>query len=53
MAFQLDIPGSFSVAPDEGHALWWAADEDKMRGRHGSLTRAEMLVPLLMARLDG
>jgi hypothetical protein len=32
--------------------LWWAADENRMRGRHGSLTQAEMLVPLLAARLD-
>ena len=32
--------------------LWWAADDNRMRGRHGSLTRDEMLVPLLMARLD-
>ena len=35
-----------------GNYLWWAADEDRMRGRHGSLTQAEMLVPLLAARLD-
>jgi len=32
--------------------LWWAADENRMRGRHGSLTRDEMLVPFLAARLD-
>jgi hypothetical protein len=32
--------------------LWWAADENRMRGRHGSLTREEMLVPFLAARLD-
>ena len=32
--------------------LWWAAEENRMRGRHGSLTQAEMLVPLLAARLD-
>ena len=32
--------------------LWWAANENKMLGRHGSLTRDEMLVPLLAARLD-
>ncbi len=32
--------------------LWWAADENRMLGRHGSLSRDEMLVPLLAARLD-
>ena len=32
--------------------LWWAAKENEMLGRHGSLTRDEMLVPLLAARLD-
>jgi len=32
--------------------LWWAANENRMLGRHGSLTPDEMLVPLLAARLD-
>src|SRR5262249_50370749 len=32
--------------------LWWANKEDPLRGRHGSLTQEEMLVPLAMARLD-
>ncbi len=44
--------GELLVLARGGNYLWWAADEDRMRGRHGSLTRDEMLVPLLAARLD-
>jgi hypothetical protein len=32
--------------------LWWASNDDRMLGRHGGLTREEMLVPFLAARLD-
>ena len=32
--------------------LWWAAKENPLLGRHGSVTPAEMLVPILMIRLD-
>jgi Type I phosphodiesterase / nucleotide pyrophosphatase len=39
------------LARDDAY-LWWAANENRMLGRHGSLTRDEMLVPLLAARLD-
>ena len=44
--------GELLVLARNSAYLWWAADEDRMRGRHGSLTRDEMLVPLLVARLD-
>jgi Type I phosphodiesterase / nucleotide pyrophosphatase len=44
--------GELLVLARNGAYLWWAADENRMRGRHGSLTRAEMLVPFLAARLD-
>jgi hypothetical protein len=32
--------------------LWWANKDDPLRGRHGSLSQEEMLVPLAMAMLD-
>lgn len=32
--------------------LWWAPTENRMLGRHGSLTAGEMLVPFLAARLE-
>jgi hypothetical protein len=39
-----------AVASDEAY-FWWAPGENKLRGRHGGVTRQEMLVPLLAARL--
>ena len=44
--------GELLVLSRDDSYLWWAASENRMLGRHGSLTRAEMLVPLLAARLD-
>jgi hypothetical protein len=35
------------------NSLHWGYKEPKLRGRHGGLTPEEMLVPLLMVRLDG
>jgi len=32
--------------------LWWDDKPNRLIGRHGGLSRAEMLVPLLAARLD-
>lgn len=32
--------------------LWWAARENYMHGRHGGLSPAEMLVPLLAYRME-
>lgn len=39
-----------AVASDEAY-FWWAPTENKLLGRHGGVTRQEMLVPLLAARL--
>jgi hypothetical protein len=42
------------IAAGRGQAyLWWSGKENRMLGRHGGLSRDEMLVPLLAARLDG
>jgi hypothetical protein len=42
-----DRIGDWIAFPQGGRAWWWAARENKMLGRHGGLSRAEMLVPLL------
>ncbi len=40
------------IAVSQGNAyLWWAAKENVLLGRHGGLSREEMLVPLLVTRL--
>lgn len=40
------------VALARGHAyLWWADKENHLIGRHGGLSRQEMLIPFLAARL--
>jgi hypothetical protein len=44
--------GELLVLSRDQAYLWWSADENRMRGRHGALSRAEMLVPFLAARLD-
>lgn len=37
------------IAAGRGNAyLWWSGRENTMRGRHGGLSEAEMLVPLVM-----
>ncbi|GMR10141.1 MAG: alkaline phosphatase family protein [Anaerolineae bacterium] len=40
-----------ALSQGEGY-LWWAAKENPLLGRHGSVTSEEMLVPFLMVRLD-
>jgi hypothetical protein len=45
--------GDLTVVARGPHTLWERDDAPKPLGRHGGLTDAEMLVPLLAARLDG
>jgi hypothetical protein len=42
-----DRVGDFVVIPSGGAYWWWADKENLLLGRHGGLTREEMLVPLL------
>jgi len=42
-----DRVGDFVVLPDEGAFWYFANRENPLLGRHGGLSRAEMLVPLL------
>ncbi len=44
--------GDLIVLPRDNFYLWDRSDEPKMLGRHGGLTEQEMLVPLIVARLD-
>ena len=44
--------GELLVLSRDSAYLWWEAKPNDMLGRHGSLTRDEMLVPYLAARLD-
>ncbi len=44
--------GDLIVLPRKNYYLWDRMDEPKMLGRHGGLAETEMLVPLLIARLD-
>jgi len=45
------IGDRLAVSQKDGY-LWWAAKENPLLGRHGSVTPDEMLVPILMIRLD-
>jgi len=45
------IGDRLAIAQSNGY-LWWAAKENPLLGRHGSVTPDEMLVPILMIRLD-
>ena len=45
--------GDLILLPRENFYLWDRRDEPRLRGRHGGLAEKEMLVPLLIARLDG
>ena len=45
------IGDRLALSQGEGY-LWWAAKENPLLGRHGSVTSEEMLVPFLMVRLD-
>jgi hypothetical protein len=47
----LDRMGDWIAVASQEAYLWWAPGENKLRGRHGGVTRQEMLVPLLAARL--
>ena len=63
-ALDAGLFGSGKLAPELKHRIgnlialarenfyWEEHDEVKMRGRHGGLAEEEMLVPLLVARLD-
>jgi hypothetical protein len=43
--------GDVILAARRGAYLWWGAEENPLRGRHGGLHPDEMLVPLLGVRL--
>ena len=43
--------GDLICAARGDHYLWWAQKENRMLGRHGGLSSAEMLVPLYAVRL--
>ncbi len=45
------IGDRLALSQGEGY-LWWAAKDNPLLGRHGSVTPEEMLVPFLMVRLD-
>jgi hypothetical protein len=40
------------IALARGNFYWEEREEVKMRGRHGGLAEEEMLVPLIVARLE-
>ncbi len=48
-----DRIGTWVAIPHGGAYLWWSAKENELQGRHGGLSRMEMLVPFLAFRLDG
>ncbi len=50
--FSSRIGDLIAIARGEEH-LVWGYEEPKLKGRHGGLSPEEMLVPLLMVRLDG
>lgn len=39
--------GDCIAIPQGNHAWWWANRENSLIGRHGGLSRAEMLIPLI------
>ncbi len=45
------IGDRLAIGQRDGY-LWWAAKENPLLGRHGSVTPDEMLVPILVIRLD-
>jgi len=45
--------GDLIALPRGNYFLWDRNDEPSMRGRHGGLAEEEMLVPLIITRLDG
>lgn len=42
-----DRLGDWVVIPQDGAYWWWANQENMLLGRHGGLSEAEMLVPLI------
>jgi hypothetical protein len=44
--------GDLILLPRDNFYLWDRNEEPKLLGRHGGLAEKEMLVPLLLARLD-
>ena len=48
-----DRIGQWIAVPNGGAYLWWSPKENDMKGRHGGVSRAEMLVPFLAFRMDG
>jgi hypothetical protein len=46
-----DRIGEVMLAATGNAYLWWAQKENTLKGRHGALSRGEMLVPLLNLRL--
>jgi hypothetical protein len=42
-----DRIGDWLVLPKGTSYLWWSERDDPLRGRHGGLSRTEMLVPLI------
>ncbi|MBN1668622.1 MAG: alkaline phosphatase family protein [Anaerolineales bacterium] len=44
--------GDLWLAARDDAYIWWSEKEDFLLGRHGGLHHQEMLVPLLMTRLD-
>ncbi len=44
--------GDWVALPKGDAYLWWADKKNHLRGRHGGVSKAEMLVPYLAARLD-
>lgn len=49
-ATALDRLGDIVLVAQEDAYLWWAAKENPLIGRHGGVSREEMLVPLLAYR---
>ncbi len=50
--FSSRIGDLIAIARGEEH-LVWGYEEPKLKGRHGGLSPQEMLIPLLLVRLDG
>lgn len=47
-----DRVGQWIAIPVNQGYLWWSPKENDMKGRHGGLSRNEMLVPFLAFRMD-
>lgn len=49
----LERMGDWTIVPQDGAYWWWGAKENHLLGRHGGVSRAEMLVPLLALNAGG